>query len=112
MDRFLLLTAATSRDRNVVTGFVFDHINALGGWVDDVNMYSNVMTVIRFTIKEDRIGGLLDALAAEGVAVDPGKEDAAILAAVRDIERSCSLQISFIHNEPDLKREIPAIPGY
>jgi hypothetical protein len=27
-------------------------------------------------------------------------------------ERACSLQISFLHNEPDLKRDVLAVPGY
>ncbi len=41
MGHFLLLSAVTNRERNRATAFVFDSINTLGGWVDDVHMYSN-----------------------------------------------------------------------
>ncbi len=69
-----------------------------------------MMTTITFTMKEDRLGEFVDALAIAGISVEFGKDDR--LAATRPIERGCSLQISFIHNEPDLKREVPAVPGY
>lgn len=110
MGHLLLLSAVTNRERNGATAFVFDTINTLDGWVDDVHMYSNMMTTITFTMKEDRLGTFVDALAGAGISVEFGKDDR--LAATRSVERSCSLQISFIHNEPDLKREVPAVPGY
>jgi hypothetical protein len=110
MGHLLLLSAVTNRERNGATAFVFDCINMLAGWVDDVHMYSNMMTTITFTMKEDRLGEFVDALAGAGISVELAKDDG--LAAMRPVERSCSLQISFIHNEPDLTREVPAIPGY
>ncbi len=112
MNALLALTAATRRECNAATGFVFDSINALGGWIDDVNMYSNMMTAVRFTLKENRLGTLIDMLAGEGISVDPGPISSEISKALEDTERACSLQISFLHDEPDLRRDVPAVPGY
>lgn len=112
MDPLLLLTAATSRERNAATGFAFDSIHRLGGWVEDVHFYSNMMTMIRFILKGGQLGALIDLLASEGILVDPGSISAEVSMALQDTERACSLQISFLHKEPDLKREVPAIPGY
>ena len=112
MDPLLLLTAATRRERNGATGFVFDSILALGGWVDDVNMYSNMMTAVRFTLSENKLDALLTLLAGQGISVDPSANSTETPKEARDKERAFSLQISFLRNEPDLRRDVPAVPGY
>ena len=112
MDPLLLLTAATRRERNGDAGFVFDSIHALGGWVDDVNMYSNMMTAVRFTLSENKLDALLTLLARQGISVDPSAKSTETLKEAQDKERVFSLQISFLHDEPDLRRDVPAVPGY
>ncbi|MBO3759202.1 hypothetical protein [Ciceribacter sp. L1K22] len=107
MASILMLTAATRRERNDATSFVFDAINACGGWIEDVHMYSNKMTTVRLALPgtaiEDLIGSLIDG----GIAVDPPEAPASS----DDRERRVTLQLTFLHDEPDLMRDIPAIPG-
>lgn len=84
----------------------------MGGWVDDVRMYSNIMTTVSFTTKEDKIVSLLNVLSAKHLRAQLDRHDVQILNGPRSNERSGSLQITFVHNEPDLKRDVIAVPGY
>ena len=93
-----------SRARSAIT----DH----GGWILDAKLFSNVSINLSFEIPASRIGSLLDALelielhlstsSLESIA-QRGDENSGDIAA--------SLQITFIHNEPDLRIQVPAIPG-
>ncbi|MFC3163629.1 hypothetical protein [Ciceribacter thiooxidans] len=108
MRSILMLNAVTRCERNAATSFVFDSINARGGWVDDVHMYSNKMTNIRFVLEAGDIEPFLAALADYGIRLDAPAER---FAPDDHTERKATLQLSFVHDEPDLRREIPAVPG-
>lgn len=69
MSNPFLLSVITKQERNAFITFVFDCISKLGGWVEDVHMYSNIMTTIRFTIAENKILPFLDILATRDVTV-------------------------------------------
>lgn len=105
----LMLTAVTRVERKLATSLVFDAVNRLGGWIDDVQMYSNLMNTIRFTLPGEAFGSLVEALRANEIAVDTplDLDEIGKVAA----ERMATLQLTFIHDESDLKREIPSIPG-
>ena len=105
----LMLTAVTRVERKLATSLVFDTVNRLGGWIDDVQMYSNLMNTICFTLPGEAFGSLIEALRADDISVDAplGLAESGNSAA----ERMATLQLTFIHDEPDLKREIPSIPG-
>ncbi|MDH4413774.1 MAG: hypothetical protein QE484_10725 [Rhizobium sp.] len=105
----VMLTAVTRVERKAATSFVFDTVNRLGGWIDDVHMYSNLMNAIRLTLPAGAFAAFIEALQAGGIAVDPPEG----LGDIRDpaVERMATLQLTFIHDEPDLKRELPAVPG-
>lgn len=109
MMRILMLTAVTRRERKEATSFVFDTVNALGGWIDDVQMYSNVMNTIRMTLAAGAYPALIAALRDGGIAVEAPPADPPGIQP--EAERMATLQITFIHDEPDLKREVPAVPG-
>lgn len=109
MKRLLMLSAITRRERKDATSFVFDTVNALGGWIDDVQMYSNIMNNIRMTLPAGAYPKLFDLLNEGGIHIDQPREttdtpDPAF-------EQMATLQITFVHNEPDLQREVPAVPG-
>ncbi|MHA7970116.1 hypothetical protein [Rhizobium sp. CAU 1783] len=110
MSGILMLSAVTRRERKDATSYVFDTINRLGGWIDDVQMYSNIMNTVRLTLRADAYPALFAALSEGGIVLDDevhgssGSDPAA--------EQMATLQITFIHDEPDLKREVPAVPGY
>ncbi|HCL64444.1 MAG TPA: hypothetical protein DIC56_06260 [Rhizobium sp.] len=110
MSGILMLSAVTRRERKDATSFVFDTVNRLGGWIDDVQMYSNIMNTIRLTLAAGAYPALIAALREGGIAVDEPETGAN--GANASAERMATLQITFIHDEPDLKREIPAVPGY
>ena len=101
------LSAITKQERNAATTLVMDTIVAQGGWVEDVHLYSNIMTTVNFVMPSKKIAELVAALNARGIHA----EGAAPETSNEDIETRSSLQITFIHNEPDLKREIPQVPG-
>ncbi|GEO84210.1 hypothetical protein GCM10007920_45400 [Ciceribacter naphthalenivorans] len=104
-----MLSAITRRERRDATRFVFDTVNTLGGWIDDVRMYSNMMNTIRLTLAAGACPALIAALRDGGIVVDePAAEPAPSDPAA---ERMATLQITFIHDEPDLRREVPAVPG-
>lgn len=105
----VMLSAVTRIERKTATSFVFDTVNRLGGWIDDVHMYSNLMNTIRLTLPAGAFADLSGALEAGGIAVDPPVG----LGEIRDptAERMATFQLTFIHDEPDLRREIPSVPG-
>lgn len=105
----VMLSAVTRVERKAATSFVFDTVNRLGGWIDDTRMYSNLMNTIRLTLPAGAFVELVKVLSEAGIAVDPPEG----LDEIRDpaAERMATLQLTFIHDEPDLKREIPAVPG-
>lgn len=105
----IMLSAVTRVERRAATNFVFDTVNRLGGWIDDVRMYSNLMNTIRLTLPAGAFVPLIEALEAGGIAVDPPPGLGSPPDPAR--ERMATLQLTFIHDEPDLKREVPAIPG-
>ena len=105
----VMLTAVTRVERRAATSFVFDTVNRLGGWIDDVHMYSNLMNTIRLTLPAGAFAELVAALEEGGIMVDPLQDPGDL----RDPATECmaTLQLTFIHDEPDLKREVPAVPG-
>ena len=103
----VMMTAVTRVERRHATQQVFDTVNRLGGWIDDVRMYSNLMNAIRLTLPAAAFPALATALAEAGIAMEPPQDPGGDPQA----ERMATLQLSFLHDEPDLRREVPAIPG-
>ncbi|MGX5665840.1 hypothetical protein ACWKW9_07655 [Rhizobium daejeonense] len=110
MKRLLMLSAITRRERKDATTFVFDTVNDLGGWIDDVQMYSNIMNNIRITLPAGAYPKLFDLLNEAGIHIDRRPETSDTPDSVS--EQMATLQITFVHDEPDLRREVPAVPGY
>ena len=107
-----MFSAISRQERNLVTTFTFDCIHDAGGWVDDAQMFSNAMTNIRFSIPGDRLSNLIKALQLHGLKIDQNDATQNVSIETKTILRSGSLQIRFVHTEPDLKRTVPAVPGY
>ncbi|PZU87914.1 MAG: hypothetical protein DI528_05700 [Shinella sp.] len=105
-----MLSAMTRRERKDATSFVFDTVNALGGWIDDVQMYSNIMNNIRVTLPAGAYPKLFELLNEAGIHIEQPREMTDTLDPAS--EQMATLQITFIHEEPDPRREVPAVPGY
>ncbi|AFK57389.1 hypothetical protein [Tistrella mobilis] len=112
---FLRLATVTRRDRHLATDQVADAVGAAGGWIDGHNQFSNKMTTLRFTLPAGGLVPLRSRLADLNLALTDEAAaalDATIAAGhAPDREVSASFQLTFIHDEPDLRIDIPAVPG-
>ena len=112
---FLMISGVTKADRHQVTADVNDAISASGGWVVNHTMFSNIAITIQFSLPSLRLDELRDRVMAASVKLndDSLAEILAIgekrLPEAADV--TATLSITFIHDEPDLRREIPAVPG-
>jgi hypothetical protein len=91
-----------------------------GAWIVDVKLFSNLSACFNFEIPSSHAEQLRDALAAMDLHLTKESHDS--LASLVEGNNSAeagspvtdtagSLQITFIHNEPDLRIEVPRIPG-
>ena len=107
------LTAVTRAERNEIISAVSASISAVGGWIDDVSFFSNISVALRFIIPSSSGPALALLIAALPMKID--NEGLTNLDAVPTHrpgkEITCSLQVTFFHGEPDLRRHIPSVPG-
>lgn len=115
MQRMLMLAAVTSANRHAVMADIDDAAVACGGWIEGHALFSNIMTTFRFVVPAGRLGDFAARINEAGVHLD-----SASLSAVSkntgarvapQVELRGSLAVTFIHDEPDLRREVPAVPG-
>lgn len=110
-----MLAGVTRRDRHQATTAVIDAITDAGGWLADSTRFSNIAITLRFTIPAGSLAGWGAALAAAGVVLDDESRaslvDRGQTARDPDVEVTAALSLTFIHNEPDLRQEVPAVPG-
>jgi len=107
---FIRLNAVTRGERLAVTDQVKGAISAARGWILDFKQFSNLSLCIIFQIPGEacaelgrqlgRIDLRLDRASAESLAAAPAAP-----------ELAGTLQITFLHDDPDLRREVPPIPG-
>lgn len=84
---------------------------AAGAWILDHHTFSNLSLSIAFEISPAALPRLMDELDAAGISLT--RSSRAQLAEP-DPETGlapASLQITFIHDEPDLRDVVPAVPG-
>ena len=103
-----------------MTSLVERAILESGGWILDFKQFSNVSICINFEVPAKNIGKLRRALEAIDLRLTSESNEALAslirpddqpFAASEQRDVSGTLQITFIHNEPDLRRHVPAIPG-
>ncbi len=110
----LVFQVITSRDRHLVVRQIQDALTLAHGWVDDAHFYSNKMTTIRFTLTAGDLPVFQAKLQECGLMIEDVTRQASgieVVSVPEESEISGSLQITFLHNEPDLKQVIPAVPG-
>jgi hypothetical protein len=111
--KFLAINLATHAERNAITAQAKEAILTSGGWVVDFHQFSNLAICINFEIESPHVARLRRALAAlDARMAEASREQFAALQEERGAHEVIgTLQITFIHNEPDLRREVPPIPG-
>lgn len=117
---FLLLNGVTRLERHVMISLAGEAILAGGGYVLDFHMFSNAAICINFEVPRGNVERLYSSLKATGLRLSQESHD--LLAnCCAELNRlgggaeaadvSGTLQIAFIHDEPDLRIEVPPIPG-
>lgn len=103
----LRINATTRADRHRTIRLVEEAISSSGGWLLDFSMFSNISICFNIEIKTGDIDRLLTAL--QDIELKPAVE----LPDIDDPDSTLggTIQITFIHNEPDLRIDVPAVPG-
>lgn len=107
MRRFLRLSAIVRTDRNAAISAAERAIASAGGWITNFTLLSNAAATLLFEVPADRVRDLEAAFAAIPLPLDA--DSAGQLAqdgAAGDLRGSLSL--TFLHDEPDLRRAVPA----
>lgn len=114
MQQFLSMSAVTTVARFKAIADIQDAIMGVGGWVVDHTMYSNKSLALRFSLPHQNIDRLGRGLANAGVHLD-GDSVSKIrnvpASTTREGEITVSINVTFVHDDPDLTLAIPAIPG-
>ncbi len=77
----------------------------------DFQMFSNAAINIRFEVAGKHLAKLGKALAATQISLDKESEESMARGGETDEIVNGSLNVAFIHNDPDLRIPVPAIPG-
>ncbi|MCD2180205.1 hypothetical protein [Rhizobium sp. C1] len=113
--RIIMLTGVTHANRHQVTADINDAVVSAGGWVSDHTFLSNIATNFRMVLPPQGLARFRDLVTTAGVHLDAESETAVadLIANEKGLpeELPASLNVTFIHDEPDLRREVPAVPG-
>ena len=94
---------------------VRDAISSSGGFILDSYMFSNALLSINFEIHGRDVGSLAAAISAAGLRFDAQSTsrlanwDAETVGP--DFVMPGALSINFVHDDPPLRIEVPAVPG-
>jgi hypothetical protein len=110
----ILLSGVSRTERHRTISSATDVIEQAGGWVEDVHFFSNIAVNLRCVLMPATAAQMSRALSRLGIGLSRGETAALERAAERmpvDEELHFSLQIAFVHDEPDLRRHLPRVPG-
>jgi pimeloyl-ACP methyl ester carboxylesterase len=117
---FLQLRGVTRTDRQVMISRVRDAILNSGGYILDFHMFSNTAISINFEVSVGNIKKLSSSLAATNLNLYQESQDLLtdcceqleqLDERAKAVDIAGGLHITFVHDEPDLRIECPAIPG-
>lgn len=112
--QFLRLLASTRQNRFEMVHLVQQAIQHSGGWVVDFRQFSNHAGVIFFETEGCNAEALeLEFLKVPVCWTEESLAEMKHLSAHRvpDSEIKGSIHLTFIHTEPDVRIEVPAVPG-
>jgi hypothetical protein len=102
----LRINATTDRERYEITKEIQDVLAACNGYVLDSHLYSNISTVLNIEINASAIDAFINELEALGMRIKCERS-----LDVNDQDVRGTLQITFVHNDPDIRHEVPMVPG-
>ena len=113
--RIVMLSGVTRENRHAVMRDLNDAILKAGGWVEGHTLFSNIATTFRLVLPVSALGLFRNAARETGIALDDDSatklDDLGAGGRSGDEEVSLTLNVTFIHDEPDLRRDVPAVPG-
>ncbi|HWU65011.1 MAG TPA: hypothetical protein VN112_23570 [Ensifer sp.] len=113
--RIIMLTGITHANRHQVTAEINDAVVSAGGWVTDHTFFSNIATNFRMVLAPQGLARFRELVVKAGVHLDDESETTLVdlMSNEKGLpeELPASLNVTFIHDEPDLRREVPAVPG-
>ena len=117
---FLRLNGITRRERHEMIARVKEAILQGGGFIVDFHMFSNLSICLNFEISAGKICDFSAALKSTELRLT-GESNELLADYCQQAEQlsleagaseiAGTLEITFIHNEPDLRIEVPPIPG-
>ncbi|ACV64598.1 hypothetical protein Dtox_3905 [Desulfofarcimen acetoxidans DSM 771] len=113
MPRFIRINGQTREDRHDMISKVNTAISNSGAWILNFKMFSNRLINILFEVPTNNIDKLYASLLDTGLELY--EESKALLEECSnqqkyvndDFDIAGTLQVTFIHNEPDLKIDVP-----
>ena len=112
--QFLRLDGFTKAERIQMTARVSEAINQAGAWITDFHLYSNILICINFEVSSANLDRLAASVQETGLHLSQESLEQLMPAnesTLKEKDLVGTLQITFLHNEPDLLREVPAVPG-
>ncbi|MBD2006947.1 MULTISPECIES: hypothetical protein [Cyanophyceae] len=112
--QFLRLDGFTKAERIGMTARVSEAINKAGAWITDFHLFSNILICINFEVPSTNLDRLAASVLQTGLHLSQESLEQLMPAnesTLKHKELAGTLQITFVHNEPDLLREVPAVPG-
>ena len=108
----LRLNGITRVDRLEMTQRLRQAIIDSRGFITDYRQFSNKSICITFEIGSSHIGKLRAALPATGLKLGTETEQALeSFERARNTRVEGTLHVTFVHDEPDLRIPVPAVPG-
>ena len=101
---FFRISITTSMDRNQAITEVRNAIIGRGGWIVDHTLFSNLSANLNFELPGDQAADLVTTL--EAARLRPAIEGEMPGEQQKDLRGQVAL--TFIHQVPDLKRDVPA----
>ena len=117
--RPFFINIVTSADRHAVIAKVERAISLSGGWLVDHHAFSNRSVSLSIEIASARLATLIDALRDCGLVLPPETIAAIDSLVAGDPAEPASVgpeirgfvQLTFSHDDPDLRHDVPAVPG-
>jgi hypothetical protein len=108
----IMLQGKTDENRLSVTTAACKAVDNAGGYIFDVKQFSNLAICYMIELPADGFARLREALIGLNIMMDPPSElELQLGSGSSEAEVMGSLRITFLHDEPDLRIEIPAVPG-
>lgn len=110
-----MLSGVTHENRHQVSAAINDAVAGTGGWITNHTFFSNIATTFHFTTAPGNFSAFQARIFEAGVLLDDES-----IAKLSELEMKNSglpeeipaaLNVTFIHDEPELRREVPAVPG-